>query len=431
MASIDASEVASWLTIAGVTVLVVVALILGVSLLLLFRRRQGAQPSSASGLDELRTRANILLVRADEAVDSGSSELGFAIAQFGEQRTADFAAAVAEAKSDLAEAFRLQQALDDAVPESASRRREWALQITALCENAIARLSSQDRSFAELRGREADSPARIADLRRRVAGLRSRLEPAQATLDRMRANYVTHLIGREERAVAEAVDALAVAESVIADAESRVSPGGASAVEEALHSAERAIARAAGRLDAVDERAEHLATAASALDALLDSSQRDLAEARRERDSASDPDAAAAILGAIARVDDSRAAAQHAARRDPVAAIDALSAAVAELDTALASARNQAQRLEHARTALVGTLASAESQIVVLRDVLASEGRRVGLDARTRLAEAERQLALARITADPMEALSAARRAVTLARDGEALAHYDTMTHGR
>ena len=41
--------------------------------------------------------------------------------------------------------------------------------------------------------------------------------------------------------------------------------------------------------------------------------------------------------------------------------LDELNAAVAELDTALASARNQTQRLEHARTALAGTLVSAHS----------------------------------------------------------------------
>ena len=97
---------------------------------------------------------------------------------------------------------------------------------------------------------------------------------------------------------------------------------------------------------------------------------------------------------------------------------------MAALDTALASARNQAQRLEHARIALAGALVSAKSQLEAVRALKAS-GRRVGADARTRIAEAERQLELAETEADPVEALDAARRAVTHARDADALARYD------
>ena len=79
-------DVARGATVAIVTVVVLVVVLLGVGILLLFRRRSGAQPSSASGLPALRTRANILLVRADEAVTAGEDELGFAVAQFGQDR---------------------------------------------------------------------------------------------------------------------------------------------------------------------------------------------------------------------------------------------------------------------------------------------------------------------------------------------------------
>ena len=95
------------------------------------------------------------------------------------------------------------------------------------------------------------------------------------------------------------------------------------------------------------------------------------------------------------------------------------------MTSALASARNQAQRLEHARTAYVGTLVSARSQIAVARAFIGSRGG--GVDARTRLSEAERQLMLAEATTDPVEALDTVRRAVTHARDADALARYDAM----
>ena len=112
-------------------------------------------------------------------------------------------------------------------------------------------------------------------------------------------------------------------------------------------------------------------------------------------------------------------------RRIPIAELDRVGNAVAELDLALASARNQQQRLEHARAALVGTLVSAKSQIAEVRGYIGSRGG--GVDARTRLAEAERQLMLAEAESDPVEALDTARRAVTHARDADALARYAGM----
>jgi multidrug resistance efflux pump len=107
---------------------------------------------------------------------------------------------------------------------------------------------------------------------------------------------------------------------------------------------------------------------------------------------------------------------------DPVHQLDTIGAAVARLDLALASARNQAQRLEHASAAYEGTLVSAKSQIGVVRAFIGANG--AGVEARTRLAEAERQLMLAEAASDPVEALDTVRRAVTHARDADALARY-------
>ncbi len=108
--------------------------------------------------------------------------------------------------------------------------------------------------------------------------------------------------------------------------------------------------------------------------------------------------------------------------RDPVAALDELDAAAGQLDLALASARNQQQRLTHARAAYEGALVLAHSQIAAARSVIGG----AGVTARTRLAEAERQLALAQVATDPVEALDTVRRAVTHARDAEDLARYDS-----
>ena len=424
-------DVARGATVAVVTVVVVVGVLLAGGIVLLFRRRSGAQPSSASGLGALRTRANILLVRADEAVTAGEDELGFAVAQFGETRTSQFAASMADARAKLAEAFRLQQALDDSVPESAQKKREWTLQITALCEAAITTVAGQDRDFSRLRGAEADSPARIADLRARIAAERADLAATAGTRERLLASYDPALLGADDP-VAAATAALDAAAESLDDAEARIAPSGVNTVGGLLEDAEGSLRRAAGVQQAQRQLGARLDAAASALDALLVSSLDDLAEARAQRDSAPDAESGAAIIRAMTDVEAARSAVAAASGpRDPVAGLDTLSAAVATLDTALATARNHSQRLEHARVALTGTLVSARSQISALRSLIGGSGRGVGAEARTRLAEAERQLMLAEAEADPVEALDAARRAVTHARDGDALAHYDAMQRGR
>ena len=115
---------------------------------------------------------------------------------------------------------------------------------------------------------------------------------------------------------------------------------------------------------------------------------------------------------------------------NPLADIGELREASERLDTALAGARNQTERLRHARTAFVGAVVIAQSQIDVARTVITGgrAGRgSVGAGARTRLAEAERVLGLAKLESDPVTALDSARRANTLATDAEALARYDLL----
>jgi ABC-type transporter Mla subunit MlaD len=179
-------------------------------------------------------------------------------------------------------------------------------------------------------------------------------------------------------------------------------------------------------LDSIDTVAAQLDDAAATVTSLVAAQKADLAEARREREAAPDADTGEAIVDAIDGLEKVLAAAAAQKKpADPIEKLDALNAAIAELDTALASARNQTQRLAHARTALAGTLVSAKSQIAAVRGFITAGGGGVGADARTRLREAERELAEAEGEADPVAALDAARRAVTSARDADALARYD------
>jgi hypothetical protein len=150
-----------------------------------------------------------------------------------------------------------------------------------------------------------------------------------------------------------------------------------------------------------------------------------IAEATRMRDSIEDPDAVGEIVAASAELDSVAKAAATRSPAHPVADLDALSAASGALDELLDVARSAQQRLDSARVALVGAIEIATSHIDTASNYISGRRGLVGPDARTRLAAAERELALARLESDPVAALDGARRAATLATDADALARYD------
>jgi chromosome segregation ATPase len=428
VAALAKADLTSDIVVPVVATLAIVVALLLIGLVLLFRNRDGAKSSGASGLETIRTRANVLLVRLDDALTAADDELGFAVAQFGEERTASFAAALSQAHAKVTEAFRLRRELDDSVPEAVQKQREWTLQIVALCEEAQAEIDGQDRDFAALRSAELNAPATISSLTGRIATTGKRLAPAKATLTRLSRDFDGTLEARFEPTVSEAKAQLDAATAALESAAKRLSPAGVNDVVSDLATAEGSERKATTLLDSIDTLAKQLDGAATALASLIESTKTDLTEAKKERDVAPDPETGAAIVSAISAVEAILTAISGAKKpADPVKSLDQLGAAVAQLDTALASARNQAQRLEHARTALVGTLVSAKSQISTVRAFITVGAGRVGADARTRLAEAERQLVLAEAESDPVDALDAARRAVTSARDADDLAHYDAM----
>lgn len=416
------------LTIALLTAGVVVAAMLVFGLVLLFRRRDGARSSSASGLEALDARANVALVRLDETLATADNELGFAIAQFGEGRTADFATAVDSAKRMSTSAFRLRRELDDAFPESETKRREMTMQIIAYAEGAQTSLERQTTAFGSLRSAEVTAPASLAALGARIAAATTRIGPARETLARLSTAYRPALTAEHESAITQAESQLAAAGETVTAATARLSPTGVNAVTPEVQAAQQTVASAIALLDSIDTLAEQFDKAAATVTTQAAATTANLAEARAQRESAPDAETGEAIVDAIDRLQKTLAATSSAkAPNDPLESLDQLNAATAELDTALAAARNQSQRLEHARAALAATLVSATSQIAAVRGFITAGGGRVGADARSRLSEADRELAEAQRETDPVAALDAARRAVTSARDADALARYDAM----
>jgi hypothetical protein len=390
------------------------------------RGRKRAELERAADADLARTAA-ISLVRADDLVQAATDELGFAIAQFGEQSTRDFAGALATSRRQLRDAFALQQKLDDAVPETDAERRRWYRQLIELADEATTRLNEQTRGFDARRITERDAPLKLEQLGRRLDHVGDRVRSGAASVERLRLTYaesaLAPIAGNVDRAAAALAEARVAADAASAR---RSEPSAALPVGEQLQAAEQALFRATQLLDAIETGEDQLHVGFAALGTALDAADAELAEARALRDRHEESDARAQLNRVIAHADEVVADLRRPTRlSDPAADLATLRDALNGLDVIRSEARNRQLRLENARTALTGALLTAESQISVTRDFITTHPGRVGAAARTRLAEAERQLGLAHAEADPVTALDTARRAMTHATDADALARFD------
>lgn len=407
-------------------VLAVVVAAVTVIVAMLRRRTRARERAIRAEDDELARRAAISLVRADDAVQAAVDELGFAIAQFGERATEEFAAAVTTSRRQLRDAFALQQKLDDAVPDSDAQRRRWNEQLIVLADEATARLAQHTRDFDAKRIRERDAPRQLDQLTRRLDRVADRVKQGAASLDRLRLTYSERALApiatNAERANAALERARVAAERVSVG----LGGGGGAPVGDQVQVVEQELFQAAQLLDAIEIGEDQLHVGLATLTEALDEADHQLEEARGLRDRHEEADTSAELNRVIANADRVLAEMRQPARiSDPAADLTALRRAMDGLDVIRSEARNRQLRLENARTALAGAALAARSQIRVTRDFITANRGRVGAQARTRLAEAERQLALAENEADPVTALDTARRAMTHATDADALARYD------
>lgn len=413
-----APDFATLVGLVGGTVGVAFAALTVVGIVLLRRRARRTASAPLPG----RTDAGVALVRADEAVRAAADDLAFAVAQFGEDRTRDFARALEAARGDLEKAFVLQNRLDDAEPEGERRRKDWAKSIRALADGARETVEAEARHFTELRRSEAGAPETLKLIRELLTAVEARLEPTRAVLADLSKAYVETAVAPVADNVEAARKALAEARAAADEADAAIAASRVTAVTESLTTSRQRGRDAAALLDAVEHRRDELAAAVDGIRSLAAEQQGALDDARGLRDAPPDPDSSAVVNDAIGELERELVSVEKSGRRDPVAELDRLVDAGDALDVAVATARNQQRRLEGARAALGGALLSARTQISAVEDFIGSHGG--GAGSRSKLAEAKRELQFAENEADPVAALDAARRAQNRARDADDLARY-------
>jgi hypothetical protein len=382
----------------------------------LVKRRRGVDPSApVEKLDQkqLDQRAGSLLVQLDDALETNEQELGFAQAQFGEKATKEFSAALTAARQQVKEAFAIRQRLDDATPETAEQKRDLTTQIIRLCESAAASLEAQSGAFEELRQLETHAPAVLEQVAAAHAKLPDAVDAAEKTVAKLQTTYGATAVAAVADGAGQARELNTFAAKALDDARTALAAGRSAEGAVAVRGAQQAVGQVEKLLAAVDKLARDLPLLAERLDAAIADARADVAEARAGLATA--PAAVAAALTSAA--DDADRVLATIAERDPATAITEVERVNTALHTALGGMRDAAEQAARAKAQLARVVSEAESAVGAARDFVATRRGAVGATARTRLAEAERQLtqALALRDSDPVAALAAAQQAVALA----------------
>ncbi|MDH5133864.1 TPM domain-containing protein [Microbacterium sp. RD10] len=399
-------------------------------------RERGAMPETPDPADPFSTltdaqveqQAGAALVRADDAITSSREELGFAVAQYGEGATAEFSRAIDEAKAKIAEAFDLRQKLDDEIEDSIHDRRAWHIRIIRLADEIDDILDDNTEAFDELRKLQENAPQELERVRRERGELMSLLASAAPALAALSGTYDQSTLATVADNPAQAQERAALADRSIDAAAQALAAGRNGEAAFAIRTAEQAVAQAEQLVQAITALGAELSAIEAQAQALVAELEADVTAASQLPDPTG---ALAAASGAVtAQV---RAAHQDllGTPRNPQRALDALTAANAQIDGAIAQGREAVDRARRAQQLLEQTLAQAGSEIRAARDFIETRRGTVGSTARTRLAAADAALtqALTLRTTEVERALAEAQRALGLAREATSAAEADLRAY--
>ncbi|MFE4542198.1 TPM domain-containing protein [Arthrobacter sp. NPDC056727] len=417
----------------------------GTYLYLRNRRKKAGQASSASygpqgaeldplagmSIEDLRRKSGSLLIEADDAIKSSEQELGFAEAQYGEAAVGNFTKALQEAKAHMSESFKLQQQLDDHIPDTEEQQRSWLGEIIRRSEAALASLQEQKADFDSLRELEKNAPQALAAVEAGAAEADTKIARADQTLAELRGKYADTALAQVSDNITQAKERLAFVQNASATAREKLAAGEGSLAAVAVRASEESLHQTKVLLDAISKVAGNLDSARQGLESAVVDTSQDLAQARAMIQSGAHPELEGPVAGveaALARVKSEI----QSGRIDPIATLERVESAHQTLDQALGGIRDQQEQARRAQASLQQTIMSAQAQISATSDYITARRGGVGTEARTRLAEAQRNLdyALSISRNDPVTALTYAQQAHALAAQAAQLAQSDVDSFG-
>ncbi|MDV8146552.1 TPM domain-containing protein [Arthrobacter sp. B10-11] len=394
---------------------------------------QGAEldPLASLSVDELRKKSGSLLIEADNAINSSEQELGFAQAQYGDAAVGNFTKALQEAKGHMSESFKLQQQLDDHIPDTEEQQRSWLGEIIRRSEAAMASLQEQKADFDSLRELEKNAPKALAAVNAGAQDADARIATAEQTLASLRAKYADSALVQVSDNIGQAKERLAFVQNATATAQDKLASGDGSLAAVAVRAAEESLHQTKVLLDAITKVSGSLDEARNSLEAAVVDTSQDLAQAKAMIQSGAHPE----LAGPVAKVEAALAQVKteiQGGKIDPIATLERVETAHQALDQSLTGIRDQQEQARRAQASLQQTIMSAQAQISATSDYITARRGGVGTEARTRLAEAQRNLdyALSISRNDPVTALTYAQQAHALAAQAAQLAQGDVDSFG-
>jgi uncharacterized membrane protein YgcG/predicted nucleic acid-binding Zn-ribbon protein len=394
------------------------------------RRVDPADPNALASvsIDALDDLSKSIVVDVDNAVRTSDNELVLAVEEFGPEQTEPFNRAVANAKTALAQAFNVRQILDDAVPETTQQRRDLLTRVVVAAAKADRELDAQREAFEQLRDLVINAPSRLDALTQQMVDVTARIAPSEQALAALHKQYSDSALASVAGDVETAKQRLAFADQNITNARTLVSrPAGRQAgLVDSIRAAESALGQARTMLDAIDSAGTDINRAIATLPSAIADIQQGVNQAGTLLAQGNTPhptELGAARDAAVKAVAD----AQSTGAGDPLGAFTKLTQADAELDRLLATIAEEREATERLSRACDQALFTAQSRVKGVSDFIDTRRGSIGPEARTRLAEAVRQLQAAqdKRSVDLNEAIAYANGASMLAAQAQDMANAD------
>lgn len=401
------------------------------------RRVDATNPNALASLslDALDDLSREKVVEVDNAVRNSQNELALAVEEFGTDRTEPFTRAVNNAKAALARAFTVRQQLDDAIPETPAQRRQLLTSVIVSAATADRELDNQKEAFDQLRDLVINAPTKLDTLTQQVVDITARIAPSRQKMDALRDEFDAAALASVSGNVDDAQQRLTFADESITRARelaTRPVAGQSAELVETVRAAEAALAQARSLLDAVDSAESDIKRAAAMLRSAIEDIQNGIAAADAQLRQGNVPRAGelATARGAAAT------AVQHAQANgsaDPLGAFTQLTKADAELDRLLAGLAQEREAAERLARTFDQAHFTAQSRVRAVSDYIDARRGSIGPEARTRLAEAVRQLQAAQASraGNLNEAIAYANGASMLAAQAQSLANADVQNAER
>jgi hypothetical protein len=392
---------------------------------------EALDPLASLSIEDLRRKSGSLIIEADDAIKSSEQELGFAQAQYGDAAVGNFTKALAEAKAHMTESFKLQQQLDDHIPDTEEQQRSWYGEIIRRSEAALASLQEQKADFDSLRELEKNAPKALAAVSAGAQEAEAKIASAEHSLTDLRSKYADSALVQVADNITQAKERLAFVQNASATAQQKLAEGEGSLAAVAVRAAEESLHQTNVLLDAIAKVSTNLDEARNGLEAAVVDTSQDLAQARAMIQSGEHPELAGPVAGVETALAQVKAEIQ-AGKIDPIATLDRVETAHQALDQSLSGIRNQQEQARRAQASLQQTIMAAQAQISATSDYITARRGGVGTEARTRLAESQRNLdyALSISRNDPVTALTYAQQAHALAAQAAQLAQADVDNFG-